>query len=244
MTTINREPTWRPSDGWLYVESRAIKKKLQGIRVTASNYPEGREVPVGFIGPDFEVRNAEYPGIYLTYGDMVRATDREHRGTAALEYAPSGFPSDVLVPADMEDKENAGVVAWDEAGFDRLSSPYRFTEHPLPYNFVFQIAVLTRNHQQAFEIMSHLSSDHYLHDRWGYLEVPEDGTIRTLELTGGPDVSVIRDEDGKRLVQVLYSVSVSSELNTELPAAANAQVDINRVETINLVVEQEPPVSL
>jgi hypothetical protein len=210
--TIIPEPTLAKSDKTPYNESRALKIKLDGIMATASTYPNGREVPVHFVSPDFELVNASYPGIYLAYGGVRRAPEREVRGPTNLQYAPPGYPTSVQVPEDFEDKDSV-LVDWEETGFDRLSSPYHVPDHPIPYDLEFNISVLTRNYQQAFEIISELQEIDRLPERFGSLEVPEDGTIRTLELLGGPETSVIQDEDGKRLVQTLYSVRVAAELS-------------------------------
>jgi hypothetical protein len=107
-----------PLDKTPYIESEALKKHLTGVKVTASTYPQGRVVPVIFVGPDFELRSATYPGIYLSYAGMDRARDREHRGGTNLQYAPPGYPADVLVPKDFEDKDNTETEPWNLT-FDR-----------------------------------------------------------------------------------------------------------------------------
>lgn len=201
-----------PTNKTPYNESRALKKKLAGIKVTSSTYPAGREVPVDFVNPDMELRNASYPGIYLSYAGMTKAGDREHRGYANLQYAPSGYPRNVQVPADYDDKDSTATVAWDET-FDPITSPYSVEDHPIPYNLDFNVTVVTRNYQQMFEIIAQLDEIEFLPARFGGLEVPEDGTVRTLDLLGGPNTSAIRDEDGKRLLQSVYSVRVAAELN-------------------------------
>lgn len=192
--------------------SRAIEKKLRGVKAYASNYPQGQDVPVIWASPDMEVRTASYPGIYLAYAGAEVAHDREHRGRTALPYAPPGFAPDVLVPADFEDKDSDEWIPWNEAGFDRLTSPYVVWDAPIPYNLDFAISVLTRNYQQAFQIITQLQKHPYLPPRFGYVEVPEDGTVRTLDLLSGPDTTAIRDEDGKRVIQTVYSVRVTAEL--------------------------------
>lgn len=204
--------TSTPRDRTPYIESEAIKKKLTGIRVTSSTYPEGRDVPVGFVAPDFELKNASYPGIYLSYAGMSRASDREHRGSANLQYAPPGFPANVLVPKDMDNKDSALTEPWNLT-FDKRSSPYTVWDHPIPYNIDFNITVVTRNYQQMFEVVAQLDAMERIPARFGGLEVPQDGTIRTLELLGGPETSALKDEDGKRLLQSVYSVRVAAEIN-------------------------------
>lgn len=206
-----------------YIESEAIKKKLSGIRVTASTYPDGREVPAGFVSPDLELRKADYPGIYLSYAGMSRASEREHRGGTRLQYAPPGFPADVLVPKDFEDKDSTETEPWNLT-FDKNTSPYTVWDYPIPYNLDFNITVVTRNYQQMFEIISQLDEIERIPSRFGGLEVPEDGTIRTLELLGGPDTSPIKDEDGKRLLQTVYTVRVAAEIS------------LYDIETVNRIV--------
>lgn len=203
-----------PQDKFPFIESRALKAKLEGkVLASASNYPNGRAVPVGFVQPDMQVRNAQYPGIYIDYGTVGVAHEREVRGPTNLQYAPPGYPTDVQVPADFEDKDSTATTDWGATGFDRLSSPYYVPEHPIPYNLDFNVSVLTRNYAQAFEIINQLQDIELLPPRFGYLEVPEDGTVRTLEVLGGPEIDPIEDEDSKRVIQTLYSVRVTAELS-------------------------------
>lgn len=220
-----------PRDKTPYIESEALKKKLSGVKVTATNYTTPREVPVVFIGPDFEVRSAAYPGIYLSYAGMNRAPEREHRGPTTLPYAPPGFPVDVQVPKVLGDPDSTETESWSE-DLDPRRSPYFVDEHPIPYNLDFNITVVTRNYQQMFEIIAQLDEGAYLPARFGGLDVPADGTVRTLELLGGPDTSFIKDEDGKRVLQSVYSVRVTAEiLPTPVKGAA-------RVTDVDLQMDQ------
>jgi hypothetical protein len=201
-----------PRDKTPYIESEALKKHLTGVRVTASTYPQGREVPVGFVSPQFELRQASYPGIYLSYAGTTRAKEREVRGRANLMYAPPGFPADVQVPKDFEDKDSTETESWNLT-FDKRTSPYTVWDHPIPYDLDFNITVVTRDYQQMFEVIAQLDEMERIPARFGGLEVPQDGTVRTLELLGGPETSSLKDEDGKRLLQSVYTVRVAAEIN-------------------------------
>ncbi len=206
------DPNMTRQDMTPYNESRALKKKLEGVRVHSLNQPNGAPVPVNFVSPDLELVKASYPGIYISYAGMSKANDREVRGPVAFGYAPSGYDQHVQVPVDMDDKDSDATEDWAES-FDRLKSPYRAEDHPIPYNLDFNVTAISRTYQQMFEIISTLDEIDYLPARFGGLEVPEDGTIRTLDLLGGPDISVTSDEDGKRMVQTVYSVRVAAELS-------------------------------
>lgn len=201
-----------PTDRTPYIESQALKAKLSGMLVTASNYPNGRVVPVSFVAPDLELRNAEYPGVYLSYAGISKASDREHRGSTRLPYAPPGYDEDVLVLVDPDDKDSTATELWSDTHAIR-TSPFWVEDTPVPYNLDFNVSVLTRNYQQMFEIIAQLDEIDRIPARFGGLEVPEDGTVRTLDLLGGPDLGPIPDEDGKRLLQSVYSVRVAAELS-------------------------------
>jgi hypothetical protein len=222
---------------YLINESRALRKKLEGLTVTDATSPSsGREVPVDFVDVEYELHDLLLPGIFVTYGPVTRATDREMRGPILLPYAPEGFTGNILVPEDMEDPDNENLVPWmvtEESERDLAASPYYVPDSPIPFNVDFNVAVLTRNYQHAFQIQVALAQLQYLPERFGYLEVPEDGTVRTLELTGGPETAVSEDRDGKRLLQTLYSVRVASELNLY------EVQQISRVATVDLTMDED-----
>lgn len=220
------DPNMTRQDRTPYNESRALRKKLSGILATSLNSPAGTEVPVIFVNPDLELSRASYPGIYLSYAGTAKANDREVRGRVAYQYAPSGYTENVQVPANLDDKDSTLTVDWSES-FDRLTSPYHSQDHPIPYNLDFNVIVLTRDYQQMFEIITTLAEIDYLPARFGGLEVPEDGTIRTLDLLGGPETSSIRDEAGKRLLQSVYSVRVTAELSLYEVEQTQRVVNVN-----------------
>lgn len=207
--------------------SRALEKKLTGLHVDSTNGPN-QVVPVIWARPDFELRAASFPGIYLSYGPITKAGDREHRGPTNLTYAPPGWPTDVPVPSDMYDKDSVAVTSWEDTGFDRYSSPYRVVDTPVPYNVDFNIGVFSRTYQHNFQITTALLDIERIPHRFGGLEIPEDGTIRTLETIGGPDMSAATDEDGKRLIQTLYTVRVAAELSL------HEIQQVQRVQEINI----------
>lgn len=215
-------------------ESRALERKLEGIRLKASTAPKGKTVPVQFVMGDYEFTAASFPGIYIRLGLVARATDREHRGPILLPYAPEGKRSDVLVHADMDDTLNLSTVPWivdeDSVG-DLRASPYKVPDVPVPFDINFDISVLTRNYDHAGQIVNVLADFDRLPPRFGYLEVPEDGTVRTLSLTGGPEIRPLRDRSDKRYFETLYSITVTSELSV-YPVT-----DVKRASEIDVVLE-------
>ena len=186
---------------WLLNEDAALKAKLQGIVVTDTNDPNGRNVPVRYRLPETEISDLTFPIIVISHNGWYLANEREHRGKMPLPYAPEGqqpWWDDSLGPAHAE--------------FDPTDSPYNMFI-PLPYNFDYQIEVYCRfMHEHTIPIVSALAQYNRLNAKFGFLDIPQDGTKRTMQLLGGPDLETLKDENDKRLFKISYLVRVFSEL--------------------------------
>lgn len=174
---------------WIANEDAAIKAKLQGIVVNDTNAPAGGlPVDVRFRLPENELATATFPLIVIERTRADPDHQAEHRGSVMLGYTPEGY--------------------------DSASS--HLAADPIPYLIEYQVTVYTRKQRHAAHISQTLSARDYLHPRWAYLEVPQDSTVRRLEVAGGPEFNEGRDEQGKRLWQVDYLLRVSTELLDEV----------------------------
>lgn len=201
---------------WLLNEDKAIKEKLKGITVEDTNAPpEGRPVAVRYRWPETEFAKLSFPLVVIDQTGASIDHEREHRGHIELPYSPEGFPE--VVNAET----NEGHTGY-------------FSEFPTPYNIDYQISVLSRTAQHDVYLKSILAQTDYLPARFGYLEIPEDGTIRRLDLIGGPESSWQTDTDGKRLFTSIYAVRISSEL---LPSQVKQYTDAI---TFNVTVDSLP----
>jgi hypothetical protein len=131
------------------------------------------------------------------------------------ELATATFPLIVIERTRAEpdhQREHRGIVAlgYTPEGYDSAAS-YLATD-PIPYLIEYQVTVSARD---------------YLPPRWAYLEVPQDETVRRLEVAGGPEFSEGRDSQGKRLWQADYLLHVSAELLDEI-------AEIKPVQTVDL----------
>lgn len=214
---------------WLLNEEDAVKRKFAGLTVTDENAPSSGSLPVAvrFRLPETELANVEFPMIVIDGPAMSKADDREHRGTVRLGYAPEGQPTSVMVPDGK-----GGMVVWDTQspdGFDVTLSPYQ-TEVPIPYNFDYEITVYTRMQSHLSSLMMQLARIDRIPARFGFLEIPQDGTVRTLDLIGGPVIQRDRDENDKRLFRAVYSIRVVSELDPYQAALIENYVDVDGVD--------------
>jgi len=183
--------------GWLRNEDSALKAKIQDLLVFDENAPAaGRPVPVRYRLPQDELANLSYPIIIIRHAGLYPDPEREHRGYVTLPYAPEGYSQ------------------WwsDDTQADVTMSPY-YANFPMPYRFNYEIVLYARfMNAHVQPLVAQLATQAYLPAKWGYLEVPQDGTIRSMFLLGGPEFSYGQDEDGKRMIKVTYLISVFSEL--------------------------------
>lgn len=178
---------------WLRNEDSALKAKLSGIKVSDANSgPTGRTVEARFLTPEMELAQLSYPCILLSAQQMERASDREHRGSAAVTYYPEGNP------------------LGDSARLDPAVAPR--VEFPVPMDLLYQITVMTRRHEHRTQIVTTLAGQDYLPQRFGFLQVDADWSVRSLFLDGGPEFSSAMDEDNKRLFMAHYVVRIPTEI--------------------------------
>lgn len=182
---------------WLMNEDAALKLKIQHLRVVDDNSgPGGREVPVRYRLPEDELADLSYPIFIIEHAGISLATDREHRGHIQLPYAPEGYDEWWSSDSDAE-------VAL---------SPY-YSDFPTPYNFDYQITLYARYMAaHVYPLVAQLATDNYLPPKMGFLNVPQDGTTRSMFLLGGPEPGYGFDEDNKRLFKMTWLVRVYSEL--------------------------------
>lgn len=174
-----------------------MKARVQGILVQDATAPEGgREVGVRYRLPTDELANLTYPVIIIEHAGIYPAQERMHSGYAQLPYAPEGrqpfwTPGEPIYPDE---------------------SPY-WSPIPTPYNLDYQVTVFGRFWAaHMLPIIAELATIYRLPAKEGMLWVPQDHTLRTMRLLGGPEEGYGEDEDGKRLFKVVYLVRVFSEL--------------------------------
>lgn len=184
---------------WLRSEDSALKAKFQSLMVYDGNMPNGRPVPVRYRLPEDELANLSYPIIIIEHVDMPYASDRAHSGWIQLPYAPEGY-----VPWWNPQESPLTITP--------AESPY-FSFVPTPYYFDYTVTVFARYMtQHAQPLVAQLCTEPYLPYQYGYLKVPQDGTVRTMLVEAGPSWNYTKDEDDKRLIAVTWRVRVFSEL--------------------------------
>lgn len=177
---------------FLVNEDAALKLKFQGLVVhDATSGTGGRKVTVRFRSPEYELADATYPLALIEHARIARDPEREMRGYIKVGYSPEGYP------------------VWVDYA-DPAASPY-YSESPVPLNVDYEVNFYARKSQHLMELTGALMAFSRLSERFGYLEIPQDSTVRRLDVLGGPDFSDSQDELGKRLFTATYVLRVSSE---------------------------------
>lgn len=184
---------------WLRNEDAALKVRLQGLNVQDATAPVGgRSVDVRYRMPTDELANLTYPCIIIEHAGIYPDQERMQ----------SGY--DVQIPYVPE-----GMTSWASTGhsIDPMKSPYYTTFPPTPYNLDYQVTLYGRFWAEHIQpLVAELATLWRLPAKAGALWVPQNGTLRTMRLLGGPEEGYGLDEDGKRLFKVVYRVRVYTEL--------------------------------
>jgi hypothetical protein len=190
-------------------EAGALKNKLSGLIIKGEDGAD-LEVPVWFRNPENEIRDMTFPSIVMEYGAVSKASDREHRaGRTYLGYIPEEYG-----PGPVQTLGHDGLPRTFDTtqDFDPTTSPFMTYDYPIPYNIDFTLTVYTRFENQLLPIVGALGKIDRIPVRFGYLEVSQDGTVRSMDLMAGPEIVPERDAAGKRVFRAVYSVRVASEL--------------------------------
>ena len=135
------------------------------------------------------------------------------------------------IPIDHDDVPGF-YEQWDvSTDFDPSLSPFRSDDYPIPYNLDYAVTVYTRKQTHIQQLVNSLAVIDRLPFRFGYLEIPQDGTVRTLEVINSVAIDTFRDSDGKRSFRADYAVRVATELTpyavTQLANTYVTEIDIS-----------------
>lgn len=165
-------------------EDKALKALISGLTVSDAGNPE-RPVGVWFGQPDPQIRQQSYPYITIDLVGVSEALERVHTGYGPLSYTPEGVDPDV----------------------------YQETWKPIAVNLDYQITTYARQPRHDRQIMASLFSKNRLPLRFGLLAIPEDNTVRRLDMIGFSKRDTT--EGDKRLFSNVYTVQISSEILRE-----------------------------
>lgn len=189
---------------FLEAEEIALKAKLADLTVSDKRNA-ARPVGVWFRAPEREFSQTSFPFIAISFTGLSEETNRAMSyNVEAQNYLPD------RVPVDVD---------------NQFFAPY-----PIPVSLSFTIEVHARDPYHDLQLLRRLLEPDKLPMRFGYLEVPTDGTIRRLDNLGWAQ-SDFFDGDSKRTLRKLIAIEVSAEM---LPQAA---WELTQVESVVVEVD-------
>jgi hypothetical protein len=173
---------------FLLNEDAALKTLIQGITVADAGN-SARPVPVYYGQPDKEIRQQSYPYITLEIVGIKEDFERAHRGYVPMTYVPEG------------------LTGYADPTSGKLISD---TSFPIPVDIFYQVTTWSRQPRHDRQLIAALFAQGRLPFRFGQLHIPEDNTLRRLDMLGFSKRDTT--ESGKRLFSNVYNIRVSAEL--------------------------------
>lgn len=188
--------------GFLTAEDEALKAKLSNIEVTMRGGVK-QKAQVWFRMPSGE-RTVRYPYISIDLVDVVFAADRAHSAEITdIDYWPSEW-------ATFAEYAAAHGITYDPEVHNAAAMRW------LPYDLYYQITTHATAIQHNRELFQALLGTAYLPDRFGYLDVVADESVRWLDRTGYASNDYIVG-GSTRVFSTMYNVIVSAHVPPENP---------------------------
>lgn len=199
-----------PNPGFLLAEDAALKARFSTLTVS-DDRNGSRPVQVFFRYPESETERT-YPFVTIEMIDIVHARNRQHSETQIV-YPKTGITNrsdfldnpDVMTywPSRIANMENVSA-----SGKDFIVS-HEF----VPVDILYQVSTFTRSALHDRQLSSKMLST-IVPFRKGFIEVPEDGTVRRLDLLDWTTADLLDSEAGyrKRIFRKIYTLQMSAEI--------------------------------
>jgi hypothetical protein len=223
--------------GFLLAEDAAVKKRFSTIRVT-DNRNTSRPVKVFFRYPESETEK-EYPFITVENIGLNHATNLQH--SEQYYYFDTSVESTNLDVNTFNyfpsETDRSGLL--EELG----TSEYLSVESFVPVDLTYQIATYARSALHDRQLTSQLLR-YVIPFRRGFIDVPEDGTIRRFDLLSWSNADHLDQEAGyrKRIFRKIYTLRMTAEIPTTMPVpVGKASEIVGTIKSNDLQTGNNPP---
>lgn len=195
--------------GFLLAEDAAVKARFSTITVSDDREPE-RLVSVFFRYPEGETEK-KYPFITIEMIDLIHDTSRQLSETSYYysNTASASSRGDFLnyYPSEYTASQLSTMVT---------GTDYLRIEQPVPVILVYQITTYARSALHDRQLTSKILR-RVMPFRRGFIDIPEDGTIRRFDLAGWTTSDLLDQESGfkKRIFRKVFTVQMTAEIATD-----------------------------
>jgi hypothetical protein len=200
MPSLGANPGTNP--GFTLAEDAALKYRLGSLAVSDDKSAE-RVCKVFYRFPDAPTEKT-YPFITIELLNISHARERQHSERNYVYSDNPDFVSNItyypseMAEADMEAQANGGIL---------------LTEQFVPVDLMYQVTTYTRSQRHDRQLTALLLRRVFPFRR-GFIEIPEDGTIRRCDLVSWRPTDVLDKETGykNRIFRKVFTVVINSEI--------------------------------
>jgi hypothetical protein len=195
-----------PNKGFLLAEDAAVKNRFSNLTVS-DDRNASREVQVFFRYPEGETEKI-YPFITVEMVGLSHDTRRQLSETT-LYYSNSASASNNAnyinyYPSELTESEMSSMV-----NNSNVLAVHSF----IPVSLVYQITTHTRSALHDRQLSSKILR-RVVPFRQGFIEIPEDGTIRRFDLMSWSTSDLLDRESGyrKRIFRKMFTIQMNAEI--------------------------------
>ena len=194
--------------GFILAEDEAVKNNFAGITVNDDRNAQ-RPVGVHFRWPNQEIEKA-YPFITVDLIGVDHALSRQHSDQYIYAYG-----------ANMANTGHIGASSgfkyWPDTTADLSTlgaNGYQRTTEFIPIDLTYQVSTYCRDPRHDRQLAGILFSTGRIPFRYGYIEVPEDNTIRRFDLLGWQQSDLLDQEAANRktIFRKVFTLQTTAEL--------------------------------
>jgi len=204
--------------GFLFAEDNALKLRFSNIFVN-DDRNNSRPLNVFFRYPEKETEKY-YPFITLERVAIAHATNRQESERFYYYTGDSSSPRSEFAyfPSELNSAE---VAALANGGRLRM-------EAPVPVNITYLVTTYARNPIHDVQITATMLRS-IIPFRRGFIEIPEDGTVRRLDLLQWQQSDITDQEAGqrKRIFRKVFTLVMNAEIPTSELSAVFAVDQVN-----------------
>lgn len=193
--------------GFLLAEDAAVKARFSGLTVS-DDRNGARGVQVFFRYPEGETERL-YPFITIEMIDIVHALERQHSEVTIYASTSSAASTQFTGPNALE--------YWPSTHADftqfAASVPVVSANEFIPVDILYQVSTYARSALHDRQLSAQMLSS-VARLRWGFIDVPEDNTIRRFDLLDWVTADLLDPEAGyrKRIFRKVYTLRMSAEI--------------------------------
>jgi hypothetical protein len=199
--------------GFTLAEDAALKFRLSDMAVSDDKDPE-RVAQVFYRHPTKETEKV-YPYVTIELLDIRHATDRQH-SMQSLQYADgTGLTAEqqaALTSIDYYPSEFAEADLATQVNANEFLQTDSYT----PVDLMYQVTTYCRSARHDRQLAHLMLRRVVPFQGRGWVEIPEDGTIRRLDIMDWRSNDILDGEAGykKRIFRKVYTLVMNSELAT------------------------------